>query len=116
MFRYKMDIMQELADRGYKFVHVRQLFGYSTLDKIRKGQIIGIGVLQTLCTMLDCQPGDILEYEKTDDDIQDLVTRFASYGRKFPPDPPKPQKDPNPKSKSKPKSKPDSPETPESEE
>lgn len=41
----------------------------STIQKFRDGEIVNIDNLSLLCKLLNCQPGDILEY--TDDsDLQ----------------------------------------------
>ena len=38
------------------------------MTKIRKGENINTSTLNTLCVMLKCQPGDILEVEPTDEE------------------------------------------------
>lgn len=36
----------------------------STVNKLRKGERVNTDTIALLCKILDCQPGDILEYEK----------------------------------------------------
>ena len=66
--RYKIDIMAVLKEKGYSSYKLRKekLLGESTMTEIRKGQIVSLENLTRLCRLLDCQPGDILEYVKDD--------------------------------------------------
>ncbi|MDO4982169.1 MAG: helix-turn-helix domain-containing protein [Eubacteriales bacterium] len=66
--RYKIDIMAALKEKGYSSYKLRKekLLGESTMTEIRKGQIVSLENLTRLCRLLDCQPGDILEYVKND--------------------------------------------------
>lgn len=61
---YKIDVMAELKKAGYNTTVIRKdkIMGEAMLQKIRKGQMPSWGVLETLCALLHCQPGDILEY------------------------------------------------------
>ena len=34
------------------------------LQKIRSGQMVSWATLETICDLLECQPGDLLEYIK----------------------------------------------------
>lgn len=40
------------------------IIGQATLKKIKEGGDIDTRTIARLCDFLDCQPGDILEYEK----------------------------------------------------
>ena len=62
--RYKIDILCALKNRGYTTYKIRQenIFGQATMQKIRDGEIVNAVNLSKLCVLLDCQPGDILEY------------------------------------------------------
>lgn len=64
--KYKMDVLAELRLRGYNSTRLRrekQLSQY-TIQSIRKGIGISWSSLEQICALLECQPGDILEYEK----------------------------------------------------
>lgn len=65
---YKMDVMAELKKAGYNTTVIRKdkIMGEAMLQKIRKGQMPSWGVLETLCMLLKCQPGDVLEYVPDD--------------------------------------------------
>lgn len=62
--RYKIDIMAALKERGYSSTRIREekLIGQSYLQQIRHGELVSWKTIDTLCKLLDCQPGDIVEY------------------------------------------------------
>ena len=63
---YKIDVLDALKKAGYNTTKIRRdkLIGESMLQKIRKGQMPSWAVLETLCTLLKCQPGDLIEFVK----------------------------------------------------
>ncbi len=68
MLKYKIDILEALKEKGYTSYRIRKdkLIGEAQLTKIRNGDIASKETLNTICRLLDCQPGDILEYVKSD--------------------------------------------------
>lgn len=64
MIKYKIDIMQSLKEKGYSSYKLRQkkIFGEATMSKFRNKQPFNFDNLNILCKLLNCQPGDILEY------------------------------------------------------
>lgn len=62
--QYKIDVIRALKDAGYNSTTIRKdnLLAQSTLTKLRKGEGISWDNLQTICGLLQCQPGDIIEY------------------------------------------------------
>ena len=64
MIRSKIDYLDALARAGYNTGEIRRrkLFGESALQKFRKGGIPSPGEMNKLCALLNCQPGDIMEY------------------------------------------------------
>lgn len=64
MLKYKIDIMQSLKNKGYTLSEFREkkILAQSTLTKLRNGIVVGPDNLNTLCMLLQCQPGDLLEY------------------------------------------------------
>ena len=62
--RYKVDIMAELKKRGYSSTRIREekLIGQSYLQQIRHGELVSWKTLDTICALLECQPGDLIEY------------------------------------------------------
>jgi Predicted transcriptional regulator len=61
---YKMDIILALKKAGYSTYRIRKekLLGEATLQKLRKGESVSWENIATLCCLLHCQPGDIMEY------------------------------------------------------
>lgn len=62
--QYKIDIMAELKAKGYSSTRIREekLIGQSYLQQIRHGELVSWKTLDTICSLLDCQPGDLIEY------------------------------------------------------
>jgi len=58
------DALKELKEKDYTSYRLRKdkLIGESQIQKIRKGEIASKETLNTICKLLQCQPGDILEY------------------------------------------------------
>lgn len=65
---YKMDILAALKEKGYNTNRIRTegLLSQSTLQKFRNKQGISWENLEALCALLDCQPGDLIEFVKED--------------------------------------------------
>ena len=64
MFKYKIDVLLELRKAGFNVQRLRNenIFGQSSLTKIRRGVVVGVNDLDKLCTLLKLQPGDIVEH------------------------------------------------------
>lgn len=64
MLRYKIDVMQALKDKGYTTTRLREekILGQMAMQKIRHGEVIGIIGINTLCEVLKCQPGKLIEW------------------------------------------------------
>ena len=62
--KYKIDIMAELKKQGYSSTKIREekIIGQSYLQQIRHGELVSWKTIDTLCELLSCQPGDLLEY------------------------------------------------------
>lgn len=61
---YKIDVLAALKSAGYSTYRIRKekIFGEATLQKIRNGEMLSLENISTLCNLLECQPGDIMEY------------------------------------------------------
>ncbi len=61
---YKIDVIAALKSAGVSAYKIRQekLIGEATLQKIRKGELVSWNNIATICKLLNCQPGDIMEY------------------------------------------------------
>lgn len=64
--KYKIDVIAALKEAGYNTGTIRKekLMGEAMLQKIRDGQMVSWSTLDTICKLLDCQPGDLIEYVK----------------------------------------------------
>ena len=64
--QYKVDVIALLKEKGYNTNKIRTegLLSQSTLQKFRQKQGVSWENLETLCRLLDCQPADLIEYEK----------------------------------------------------
>lgn len=62
--QYKADVLALLKAAGYPSTRIRaeKLLGQSYVQQLRKGELISWAALNTVCRLLDCQPGDLLEY------------------------------------------------------
>ncbi len=63
--KYKINVLAELKAIGYSTYRLRKekIFGERTMQKFRKGEIVNAENLAVICELLNCQPGDIMEYE-----------------------------------------------------
>lgn len=70
MWRYKIDVLKELSNRGYTSTKMRKykIISQATLQNIRQGKGITTDTINTLCIILKCQPSDIIEVTPTDEE------------------------------------------------
>ena len=63
---YKVDVIAVLKEAGYNTNRIRKekIMGEAMLQKIRSGQMVSWATLETICSLLECQPGDLIEYVK----------------------------------------------------
>ena len=66
--KYKIDIMAELKKNGYTSTRIREekLIGQSYLQQIRHNELVSWKTIDTLCRLLNCQVGDLVEYVAED--------------------------------------------------
>ena len=62
--QYKIDVLSELRKNGYSTYRLRKekIMGEATIQKIRKGELVSWENMSTICKVLECQLGDIVEY------------------------------------------------------
>ena len=65
---YKIDILQALKQKGFNTTTLRKerLLAEGTIQKLREKKPINWDNITRICEMLECQPGDILEYVEED--------------------------------------------------
>jgi putative transcriptional regulator len=64
MLAYKFDVLAALREKGFNTTRLRKekLLAESTIQKLREKRPIAWQNINEICRMLDCQPGDFLEY------------------------------------------------------
>lgn len=62
--RYKIDVLPALKAAGYNTTRLRRekLLAESTIQQLRNGDLVSWANIERLCHLLQCQPGDLLEY------------------------------------------------------
>lgn len=70
MIQYKIDILEELQNRGFDQARLRKekLLPSQTITNIKEGKGISLETLNRICVMLRMQPGDVLEVKVTDEE------------------------------------------------
>ena len=55
-----------MAERGIKKIDLRNTFGLNskTVNSLVHNKSVTVDTIMQLCDILDCQPGDIMEYVK----------------------------------------------------
>lgn len=63
-------LLDMLNRRGIGKLELMEKAGFSrgTLSKLSKNEPVNISVIDSICKVLDCQPGDLLEYIKDDNE------------------------------------------------
>ena len=64
MLTYKIDIIESLKEAGYNSTRIlkENVLSQSAMQKLRRGEMVGIKTLEQLCELLDMQPGNIIKY------------------------------------------------------
>ena len=62
-------LFERMKEKSIKKVDLRTTYKLNpkTVDSLTKNKSITVDTLMTLCEILDCQPGDIVEYVKEPD-------------------------------------------------
>lgn len=64
MLLYKINVLESLKEAGYNSTRIlkENILSQSAMQKLRKGEMVGIKTLEKLCELLDMQPGNIIKY------------------------------------------------------
>ena len=64
---YKINIVEALKEKGYypQRIKKERLLSESTMTKFRNGEPVSWSNIEIICKLLECQPGDIIEYVET---------------------------------------------------
>jgi len=70
--KYNIDVLAALKSAGYSTYRIRKdrLFGEATVQKLRDGELVSWENVSTICRLLDCQPGDIMEYVPDEEPVK----------------------------------------------
>ena len=65
MLVYKINVLEKLKEHGYNTTRLRRekLLNESAIQYLRDGKPVGAIALNNICMLLDCQPGDVIEYK-----------------------------------------------------
>ena len=79
MLEYKVDILAELKKAGFSTYKLRdsRLLGESTIQKLRAEKPLSWNELETICDLLQCQPGDLLESVEGERTSHNMYTNAA---------------------------------------
>ena len=68
---YKVNVLEKLKEKGYSSYKLRkeQLIGQGALQKIREGGLPSWHELDLFCEWLGCQPGDLIQYEPSEEGV-----------------------------------------------
>ena len=63
---YYAKLFERMQEKNIKKVDLRTTYGLNpkTVDSLTKNKSVTVDTIMSLCEILDCQPGDILEYVK----------------------------------------------------
>lgn len=66
--RYKVDVLTKLKQKGFSTYRLQKdkLIATSVITKLNHKQPVNWVVIEKLCFLLDCQPGDLIEYVPDD--------------------------------------------------
>ena len=74
--KWKIDVIGALKSNGYNTGRIRseKILSESTLQKLRTKDGLSWSNIETICRLLDCQPGDLIEYT-SDCESKELAAR-----------------------------------------
>ena len=61
---YKIDVLNAIKEKGYTTYKLRKqkIMGEATVQKLRRNELVSWANIAVICRLLECQPGDLLEY------------------------------------------------------
>ena len=70
--QFKIDVLTALKEKGITTYMIRKekIMSESTVQKLRSGKGLAWDNIETLCRLLACQPGDLLEYVPDTEEVQ----------------------------------------------
>lgn len=64
MIKCKLNLIDALKNTGYSTYRIRKekILGQATIQKLNSGGLPSWAELNKICSLLNCQPGDLMEY------------------------------------------------------
>ena len=64
--QFKIDVLESLKEKGFSTYTLRKdnILSQSTIQKLREGKGLSWENIERLCSLLDCQPADLIEFVK----------------------------------------------------
>lgn len=64
MINYRLDILAALKEAGYSSYRLRaeKIIGQKDMQRLRDWKMVSWANINKLCGLLNCQPGDLLQY------------------------------------------------------
>ena len=61
---YKIDVLEALKKAGYTTYRLRneKIIGERVIQQLRQKELVSWKTIETVCSLLGCQPGDLVEY------------------------------------------------------
>lgn len=62
--QFKVDVLEALKEKGLSTYALRKdnILSQSTIQKLREGKGLSWENIERLCSLLDCQPADLMEF------------------------------------------------------
>ena len=73
MLIYTINVLQALKEKGYNSTRIRRenILSQSTLQKLREGKPLASSNIDTICGLLECQPGDFIKWVPDSEHAED---------------------------------------------
>lgn len=70
MINYKIDVLEELKNKGYTTYVLRKnkYLSETTIGNLRSGKPVTMGALDAICVMLRKKPEEVIEFSISDED------------------------------------------------
>ena len=80
MFQWRVNLLEELRNAGWNTTRIRaeRVLGQSTLQKMRRGQLLSWGELDKYCQLTGKQPGDLIEWVPDESQEEPIVEEDCS--------------------------------------
>lgn len=65
MLYYKVDVFEELKKKGYSTYRLQKekILPQASAQKIRNGEVVGIIIIDRICSLLGWQPGSLIGWK-----------------------------------------------------